>query len=279
MINQPDTLEQEPQSEKLVLPAPPAEEHQMYYGGQMAQVRPEQLVPRQSPTIPRGIKARLAFFWHKDPAYKVLMIALTMVLVAGIIFVSLASAAFLGNSNFFASSYTPQAVPKGVNPTGTVDLRPTFPTPGGGIGTNQQSSQPSMQPTPAMQPTPVLQATNTTTVQPSPTPATVGTLNVQITSIPQQVMNGSFVSVGVNTSEPGASVTLVIRYGSQGGRTTAGPQTTDSNGNATIPWFVVTFNFGPKNVTAYVYALATDQNGQKAQSQTVTVQVITRGMD
>ena len=272
MINQPDTQEQEPQSEKLVLPAPPANEHQMYYGGQMAQVRPEQLV-RQSPTVPRGIKARLAFFWHKDPAYKVLMIALTMVLVAGIIFVSLASAAFLANSNFFASSYTPQAVPKGVNPTGTVDLRPTFPAPGGGIGTNQQSSQPSMQPTP------VLQATNTTTVQPSPTHATVGTLNVQITSIPQQVMNGSFVSVGVNAGEPGTSVMLVIRYGFQGGRTTAGPQTTDSNGNATIPWLVLTFNFGPKNVPAYVYALATDQNGQKAKSQTVTVQVITRGMD
>jgi hypothetical protein len=271
MINQPDTQEQKPQSEKekLVLPAPPAEEQQMYYGGQMAQLRPEQLIRRQSPPAPTGVKARLAFYWHKDPAYKVLMIALTMVLVAGIIFVSLASAAFLGNSNFFASSYTPQAVPKGVNPTGTVDLRPTFPAPGGGSGTNQQSSQPSMQPTPA------LQATNST-VQQSPTPAAGGTLNVQFTSIPQQVKNGSYVSVGVNTSEPGASVILVIRYSIQGGRSTAGPQTTDSNGNATISWFVLTFSFGQKNVLAYVYALATDQNGQKAKSQTVTVQVQTR---
>jgi hypothetical protein len=271
MINQPDTQEQKPLSEKLVLPAPPTEEHQMYYGGQMAQLRPEQLIRRQSPPAPKGLKARLAFYWHKDPAYKVLMIALTMVLVAGIICVSLASAALLGNANFFASSYTPQAIPKGVNPTGTVDLRPTFPTPGGGIGTNQQSSQPSMQSTPA------LQATNST-VQQSPTPTAVGMLNVQITSIPHQVMNGSNVSVGVNTSEPGASVMLVIRYGFQGGRSTAGPQTTDSNGNATIPWFVLTFNFGPKNVTAYVYALATDQNGQRARSQTVTLQVLTRGM-
>src|SRR5215467_899232 len=148
MINQPDTQEQKPQSGKLVLPAPRTEEQQMYYGGQMAQLRPEQLIRRQVQPIPKGIKARLGFYWHKDPAYKVLMIAMAMVLVAGIIFVSLASVAFLNNSNLFASSYTPQAIPKGANPTGTVNLRPTFPAPGGGNGTNQQSSQPPAQPTP-----------------------------------------------------------------------------------------------------------------------------------
>jgi hypothetical protein len=198
------------------------------------------------------------------------MIAMTMVLVAGIIFVSLASSAFLGNSNFFASSYTPQALPKGSNPTGTVNLRPTFPAPGGGKGINQQSSQPPMGPTPALKPT--------STGQLSPTPGGGGTLNVQFTSIPQQVRNGSYVSVGVNTSEPGVSVVLVIRYSVQGGRSTAGPQTTDSNGNASIPWFAYTFGNGQRNVQAYVYALATDQNGQKGKTQTITVQVLTRGM-
>ncbi len=269
MINQPDTQEQKPQSEKLVLPAPPAEEQQMYYGGQVAQIRPEQLIRSQNQPAPQGVKDRLVFYWRKDPAYKVLIIALTMVLVAGVIFVSLASAAFLGNSSFLAStSGTPQAIPKGSNPTGTVNPRPTFPAPGGGSGTNQQSSQPPMGPTPA------LQATNSTT-QPSPTPGGGGSLNVQFTSIPQRVMNGSYVSVGVNTSEPGATVELVIRYSNQGGRSTTGPQTTDGNGNATIPWFV--FTFGQKNVQAYVYALATDQNGQRARSQTVTVEVQTRG--
>ncbi len=269
MINQSDTQEQKSQSEKLVLPAPPAEEQQMYYGGQMAQLRPEQLSRRQAQPAPTGVKARLVYYWHKDPAYKVLMIAMTMVLVAGIIFVSLASAVFLGNSNFFASSYTPQVVPKGANPTGTVNLRPTFPTPGGGSGTNQQSSQPPTQLTP------VLQATNPTGQQ-SPTPGGGGTLNVQFTSIPQQVMNGSYVSVGVNAGEPGATVELVIRYSTQSGRSTAGPQTTDSNGNATIGWFVFTFLIGHKHAQAYVYALATDQNGQRARSQTVTVQIQTR---
>jgi hypothetical protein len=269
MINQPDTQEQELQSGKLVLPVPPAEEQQMYYGGQMAQLRPEQLIRHQTHTAPKGVGARLAFYWHKDPAYKVFMIAMTMVLLAGIIFVSLASAAFLGNSSFLAStSSTPQAIPKGSNPTGTVNLRPTFPAPGGGSGTNQ-SSQPPMHSTPALQPT--------GTVQPSSTPGGGGTLNVQFTSLPHQVKNGGYVSVGVNTGEPGVSVELVIRYSTLGGRSTAGPQTSDSNGNASILWFVYTFGFGQKNVQAFVYALATDQNGQKARSETVTVQVRTRG--
>ena len=128
-----------------------------------------------------------------------------------------------------------------------------------------------------MGPTPALKPTNPTG-QPSPTPGGGGTLNVQFTSIPQQVRNGSIVSVGVNTGEPGVSVELVIRYSAQGGRSTAGPQTSDSNGNASIPWFVNNFGFGQKNVQAFVYAIATDQNGQTARSQTVTVQVLIRGM-
>jgi hypothetical protein len=265
MINQPDTQEQKPQSEKLVLPAPLAEEQQMYYGGQKAQLRPEQLIRHQTQSAPKDVGTRLAFYWHKDPAYKVLMIAITMVLIAGIVFVSLASAAFLGNSSFVAStSSTPQAIPKGSNPTGTVNLRPTFPAPGGGSGTNQQSSQPPVQSTPALQPT--------STGQPGPTPGGGGTFTVQFTSIPSHIMNGSYVSVGVNTSEPGVSVLLVIRY--SGGRTTtAGPQMTDSNGNASIPWFVFAYGNGQRNLQAYVYALATDQNGQKAKSETVTVQI------
>ncbi|HEX6110481.1 MAG TPA: hypothetical protein VFZ02_13800 [Ktedonobacteraceae bacterium] len=270
MINQPETQEQKPQSGKLVLPVPPAEEQQMYYGGQKAQLRPEQLIRRQTQSAPTGVGARLAFYWRKDPAYKVLMIAMSMVLITGIIFVSLASAAFLGNSSSLASPSSPQAIPKGANPTGTVDLRPAFPPPGGGSGSNQQDSQPPAQTTPALQPT--------STDQQSPTPGGNGTLSVQFTSIPSQVVNGSYVLVGVNTSEPGASVLLVIRYSSHGGRSTAGPQITDSNGDASIPWLVSFFGFGQNSVQAYVYALATDQNGQRARSQTVTVQVLNRGV-
>jgi len=264
MINQPDTQEQKPQSGKLVLPAPLAEEQQMYYGDQKAQLRPEQLIRRRTQPAPKGVGARLAFYWHKDPAYKVLMIAMSMIIIAGILFVSLASAAFLGNSSFLASTSTsPQAIPKGANPTGTVDLHPAFPNPGGGSGSNQ-SSQPPMHTTPALQPT------NAT----SPT-AGAGTLTVQFTSIPQTVSNNSNVNVGVNTNEPDVTVQLVIRYSTQN-RTAAGTQITNNDGNATIPWFVFANGFGKKSVQAFVYAIATDQNGQQAKSQTVTVQVQTR---
>lgn len=266
MINQPDTQEQEAQPGKLVLPAPSAGEQQMYHGGQKAPLQPGQLIRKQTQPAPKSMGARIAYYWRKDPAYKVLMIAMAMVLLAGLVFVSLASAAFLGTPNFFSSSSS-LAIPKGANPTGTVNLRPTFPSPGGGSGSNQ-SSQPPTQPTPALQPT---------ADQQSPTPDGGGTLTVQITNLPQQVINGSRVDVGVNTSEPGVSVILVIHYSAQGGRTTAGPQTTDSNGNATIPWFVFTFGFGQKTMQATVYAVATDQNGQRAKSPTYTVQVVTRG--
>ena len=269
MINQPDTQEQKPQSGKLVLPAPPAEEQQMYYGDQKAQLRPEQLIRRQIQPAPKDVGARIAFYWRKDPAYKVLMIAISMIIIAGILFVSLASAAFKGNSNFLAStSSSPQAIPKGANPTGTVDLHPAFPNPGGGSGSNQ-SSQPPMQTTPVLQPT--------STVRSSPTPDGGGTLFIQITSIPQTVSNDSNVNVRVNTNEPGVTVQLVIRYSTQN-RTTAGPQITGNDGNATIPWFVFANGFGKKSVQAFVNAIATDQNGNQAKSQTVTVQVLTRGM-
>lgn len=272
MINQPDTQEQNPQSRKLVIPAPLAEEQQTYYGGQMAQLRPEQLIRHQDQLPPKGLGARLAFYWRKDPAYKVLFIAMTMVLIAGIIFLSLASAAFLGNSSPLASTNsTSQALPKVVNPKASINPPPVFPTPGGGSGSNQ-SSQPQMQPTPALHPTPVAQPS------PSPTQGDNGTLNVQFTNIPDQVTNGSNVMVGVNTSEPNVSVILVIRYSGQGARTTAGPQITDSSGNASISWFVFDYGFGQKNVQAHVFALATDQNGQQARTQTVTIQVQTRGM-
>jgi len=268
MINQSDMQNQEPRSGKLVLPVPPPEQQRMYNGGQQGHLRPEQFIRPRTGLAPKSTLARLAYYWQKDPAYKVLMIAMVVVLLAGIVFVSLASSAFLGNPNFFASassSSPPQPPSAGVNPSGTVDLRPSFPTPGGGNGSNQ-SSQPPMQQTPALQPT----ATGTTTQN-------SGTLTLQFTNIPTQVVNGTTVDVGVNTGEPGASVQLVIHYNVQPYRASEGPQIADSGGNATIPWPVFAFGFRQKLVQATVVAIATDQNGQQAKSQPATVQVLTNG--
>ena len=267
MINHPDTQRQEPQPGKPLLPAQPGEEQQMYMGSQASQVQPEQLIRYRLQAAPKGAVPRLMYYWRKDPAYKVLIIAMALVVVAGVVFVSLASAAFVGNGNLITSRSS-QNPPAGANPTGTVDLRPSFPNPGGGSGSNQ-SSQPPYQQTPVIQPTSPAQAT--------PTPGGGGALAVQITSIPPQVANGRSVDVGVNTSEPGVSVLLVIRYNVAPYRATTQAQTTGSDGNATISWFVFTYSPGQKSVQATVYALATDQNGQRARSQSVTVQVLPFG--
>ena len=264
MINNPDTEDQVPRG-RLVLPAPPGETQRMYGDIQRTRLQTEQLIRRQAHAAPQGTVARLAYYWRKDPAYKVLFIAIAMVLVASIVFVSLASAAFLGNPNSSSSSQNPPVVAR---PTGAVDLRPTFPNPGGGQGGNQ-SSQPPLYQTPALQPT-------NPTDQPSPTPNDGGgTLTVQITNIPPQVANGQTVNVSVNTSEPGATVTLVVRYNVQPYRASAGPQTTDGGGNATLSWFVLVYSIGQRNAQATVYAVATDQNGQQAMSQVATVQIST----
>ncbi len=262
MINQPEIQEPNPQQEKLVLPPPDGNESStpgdsLHY----TQVRPEHLI-RHAAMSPKDPLARLIYFWHKDPAYKVLIIAVGLVLIAGLLFFSLVSRAM--NPNFFKlNSTSPQAPPTGVTPSGTVDLRPAFPSPGGGQGSST-SSQPPAQSTPALQPT----VDNT---QSSPTPGQGGTLTVQITDIPNHVQNGSVVDVGVSTNEANVTVELYVVYSAPPYRDFAGPHMTDDGGNATIPWSVSVYKIGGARAT--VVAIARDQNGQQAQSQPVSVQI------
>jgi len=262
MINQPEIQEPNPQQEKLVLPPPDGNESStpgssLHY----TQVRPEDLI-RPAAMPPKDPLARLIYFWRKDPAYKVLIIAVGLVLIAGLLFFSLVSRAM--NPNFFKlNSTSPQAPPTGVTPSGTVDLRPAFPSPGGGQGSST-SSQPPAQSTPALQPT----VDNT---QSSPTPGQGGTLTVQITGIPNRVQNGSVVDVGVSTNEANVTVELYVVYSAPPYRDFAGPHMTDDGGNATIPWSVSVYKIGGARAT--VVAIARDQNGQQAQSQPVSVQI------
>src|SRR5260370_40372091 len=118
MINNPDTEDQVPRG-RLVLPAPPGEAQRTYGDIQRTRLQTEQLIRRQAYAAPQGTVAKLAYYWRKHSAYKVLFIAIAMVLVAGIVFVSLASAAFLGNSNSSASSCS-QYRPVGAWPTDEV---------------------------------------------------------------------------------------------------------------------------------------------------------------
>lgn len=265
MINQPEIQEPNPQQEKLVLP-PPTWDNTSTPGSSLhyTQVRPEHLI-RRAAMPPEDPLARLKYFWRKDPAYKVLIIAVGLVLIAGLLFLSLVTSAM--NPDFFSlKSTSSQVPPGGVTPSGTVDLRPTFAAPGGGQGSST-SSQPPAQGTPALQST----ADSTPTIQSSPTPDQGGTLTVQITDIPNRVQNGSVVDVDVNTNEANVTVELYVVYNAPPFRGVAGPRMTGDGGNATIQWAVSVYKIG--GARAIVVAIARDQNGQQAQSQPVSVQI------
>ena len=273
MLNHPDTEQNVPSSRKLVLPALPDEELRASSGQHRVQINPGQLIRQKAMPAPTGLLPKLAYYWRKDPAYKVFMIAMVMVVMASVVFVSLASSAFVGKSLF--SNNFPQNPPTSVAPTGTVDLRPTFPPPGGGNGSGQTSQPPaqgtpSLQPTPTDNPSPTAQPSPTTTTTPNPG----GTLTVQITNYPPYVFNNTSVNIGVSTSQPGSTVWLVIRYSAQGSRDMVGPQTTDGNGNATLSWPVSSPGFGRKGSSAMLTAVAADANGKRVFSSPVMVQIV-----
>nr|HET6901322.1 hypothetical protein [Ktedonobacteraceae bacterium] len=264
MINQPDS-QQEPYtlSGKLILPAYPDEDYQRSSRPLSAMpVQPGQLIQRKTPPLPQTPLAKLRYFWGKDPAYKVLVIAISAVVIAGILLLSLVSSTLLHNTKLFAmgNSFS-QTPPTVVTPIGTIDAHPTFPPPGGGTGSST-SSQPPAQSTPVLQPT-----------TENSTPTTDGQLTVSISGVPGHVQNNSVVSVNINTSEPNVTVELMVRYTAPPYRYTSGQYTTDGGGNATINWPVNVFAFG-RHTQATVYAVAMDQNGQQAQAQSISVQIV-----
>ncbi len=266
MINQPDS-QQEPYivSGKLVLPAYPDEDYQRISRPLAAmQVQPAQLIQRKTPPLPQTPLGKLRYFWGKDPAYKVLLIAISVVVIAGLLLLSLVSSTLLHNTKLFAmGNALSQTPPTAVVPSGTIDAHPTFPPPGGGKGSST-SSQPPAQSTVVLQPT---------VVDGTPTVGTGGQLSVIISGVPGHVQNNSVVSVSVTTSEPNVSVELVVSYSAPPYRYTSGVYTTDGGGNATISWSVNVFAFG-RHIQAIIYAIASDQSGQRAQSQYTTVQIV-----
>ncbi|MHB8595633.1 MAG: hypothetical protein ACYDER_02345 [Ktedonobacteraceae bacterium] len=278
MIDHPDMHEPAMPQQKLVLPAVPVAQPppDVYsdprlqvpgvYSDPRMQAPPEMLIRHNAPP-PRSPLAKLVYFWRKDPAYKVLMIAVAMVVIAGLLLTTFVTSTVL--HGFSAAGPVVQNPVATTQPVGTVDNRPAFPTPGGGTGSTV-TSQPPMQSTPILQPT-------TPPIQPTPSPPASGTLSLQITNIPNHVRNNTSVDVGVNTNEANISVSLVILYSSFPYRGTAGPVTTDNNGNANVRWFVFINAFSNRMITASVYAVARDQNGQIVRSQPATVQISVQG--
>jgi hypothetical protein len=266
--NYPNLPGQEPGQQKLVLPAYSEEQHQpATYNTQRVFVHPDQLRSQVAPTSTNPF-SKLGALWRADPAYKVLIVATAMVLVAGIIF-----ATFLVNTFAQSSNSTPRAaIPaKAVTnpPTPHTNTPPTFPTPSGGQGSNQGSSQPPKS-APVVLPTLTPSDANQ---QPTQPPGNQNQdLQLQITNIPQQVQNNSDVQVTVMANQPGVSVQLQVSFDNSAIPNTVGPQQTDANGNVTLTWHVASASFR-QNFVARITAVATDQNGQTVQSQTVSVEV------
>ncbi len=269
--NHPNLPGQEPPAQqRLVLPA--YSEEQQYQPGAYTQrvfVHPDQLRPQVPPTSANPV-SKLGALWRADPAYKVLIVAAVTVLISGIIF-----AAFLVNTFAQQTKSTSQAVISSkatttAPTTPPINTPPAFPTPSGGQGSTQGSSQPPKS-APVVLPTLTPSSANQ---QPTQAP-TNQNLQLQITDIPQQVSNNSDVQVTVMANQPGVFVHLQVTFDNSLITNTAGPQQTDGNGNVTLDWHVSDISF-KQNFVARITAIATDQNGQTVQSQTVSVQVSNR---
>ena len=271
MIEQPNTQEQTPQSRQLVLSENPGEEQGVNIG-QRPPAGPSQYTHLgTTPTFTDISNSfqKLGHFWHKDAAYKVLMIAVAGVVLSGILFMALSTTSLLQGLGFLSQNVTvPQNPSAEARVTGTVDLRPTFPTPSGGNGTSKSSLPP-----PSSSYYPPTSPDSTPTPQSTPP----SQLTVQITSIPSQVSNRSRVLVSVTASAPQINVGLQVYYNAPPYSYTSIARTTDGGGNAVIPWRVEVTVRGTKNVIATVVAVATDQSGQRVTSQPVQVTVNTSG--
>ncbi|HEY7417855.1 MAG TPA: hypothetical protein VH593_21910 [Ktedonobacteraceae bacterium] len=104
------------------------------------------------------------------------------------------------------------------------------------------------------------------------TPKNASVLTVQITSIPNSVVNGTTVKAQIQTSKPGVSVKLQVTYQISPFSSTSTSQITDNNGQATINWPLNVASFNGKT-HATVTAVATDQNGQQVTSNPMTVTI------
>lgn len=272
MPDQPNAPEQTTQPRKLVLPAYPDEQQNV---NSKLHVRPEQLIhPNtgsgacgahfKSSHLPTNPLAKLQYFWRRDPAYKVLIIATVTVIVAGIIFTILGSIAFFQNSNGVTQDTIPQNPP-----SGTVDIHPTFPTPSGGNGSTT-SSQPPAHGTPGIIP-----------ASPSsqqPTPSQSGSLIIAITNYPVVVTNNSKITVSVATNDIFAEVRLQVEYNAPPYSLATPLYPTDGSGNAIIPWRVHVRRDGSGLANATVVAIAIDQSsGQQNTSAPVEIRIDTTG--
>lgn len=260
MVNQPDQDMQgvHTPARKLVLPEPPnaGQDRRRY-----SSPRSGQSINQPSSAASHSLFTHMLQRLRTDPAFMLLSIAIALVVIASLVFVSLGARTLLGGSGgpVWTSAMTQHPVIP--SPVGTIDNHPKFPTPVSGKGSSTSSQPGAAGPTPNLQPTPANGGDQ-------------GTLNVEIVNIPDVVNNRSQIRVDVQTSEPNVDVRLQVTYDAAPFYYTSGGDTTDDNGDATLDWSVRVHSFlNGNNVTATVVVVATDQNGQQATSDPTTVEV------
>ncbi|HVU68375.1 MAG TPA: hypothetical protein VHD63_14650 [Ktedonobacteraceae bacterium] len=255
MVNRPDQDMQGVHSpaRKLALPEPPnAGQQRRRYSSP----RPARSINQQTSAAPHGLFTRMLHRLRTDRSFAILSASIALVVIVSIVLISLGVSAVNAGNNGPVWNKAMVQHPAVPSPTGTIDLKPTFPTPG-----SKKGSTTSSQPTPGTQPT-----------QTDPTDQ--GTLNVQIVNVPNVVNNQAQVRVQVQTSEPNVNVRLEVTYSALPFNYTSRAGTTNGNGNTTLVWSVRvrSFNNG-NNVRAILVVIATDRNGQQATSDPITVEV------
>ncbi len=225
--------------------------------------------------VPNSRLGKVGYLWHTDPAYRILIVSIVLAIIASFTLIAFLGSALMQVTGIFTGVSQNNAT--GPKAQATVDLRPTFPTPGGGQGSTQ-TSQPPKNGTPVVAATSTPLPSPTVTVSPaaSPTPSptpTSTTLSVQITSAPARASNNTTVTIGVTTSQGGVQVQLTVFYNALPGTYFSGTQVTDASGHANIPWHIHIF-VRNTTVVAHLIVTARDANGQTVTSPTVTVQIV-----
>ena len=258
MVNQPDQDTQGVQApvSKLARPEPPnvGQKRQRY-----SSPRPTRSINQPISAAFHGLLTRTMQRWRTELAFRLLSAAVALAIVSALIVtVLVAHAVTTGTSS---PDWTPAMVqhPAATAPANSTNLKPTFPTPVTGKGSST-SSQPT--------------GHSATSLQPTPASDDQGTLDVQITNIPDVVNNRSTVQIDVQTSEPNIDVQLQITYNAAPFYYTSRGDTTDDQGNASLNWNVrVRSLSNGNNAQATVIVVATDHHGQQATSQPMTVEI------
>jgi len=221
------------------------------------------------PAARQALHKKLLHLWQKDPAYKVLFIAIGVVLTSTIVSIALLA----GFINQLAPSPTPVvSLPARLQVTPTLAPPPT-PQP---TATSTPVPTPMPTPTPIIIVTPAPIATAPTIIAPTPNPD--GKLTVQINDLPAQINNNVMLPVKVTTNQPGATVSLFVTYSAVPLLYTSDPQTTDATGTTTFSWNVHERTFSPftRMVAANITAVVHYQGRPQATSQTVTIHILTK---